>query len=228
MNGEPNINSTTGWIEQQRPWVRILLLALAAVAAIFIAGVLVGFGWASYEHGHILPRKPAAWAALALALAISWGLYRLIRALLRPSSTNPMTSFDRRYWRMWFLVGALGVPIGVGLSLATIDQGSPNPFGWVAPGETLQPITAVLLATSFLFACTIGLFLYHRAIDDHEERAMLWGSYIAFYGLVAMLLSHWLLEKGGLVPAVTSGSAMLLVVAAFAIQWAVWAWFKFR
>lgn len=54
------------------------------------------------------------------------------------------------------------------------------------------------------------------------------GSQLAYYFLAAAIPIYWLLFRGGLVPALTAGGAMILLLASLAVQAAVWAWFKFR
>ena len=214
------------WVERLSPAWRILLLLIAGTLALFTVGFFVGFGWAAFDHGH-LPRKPAAWAALALAVALSWGLYRLIRALLRPSMTAGMTAFDRRYTKMWLIVCLLGVPIGVAMSLM-VHRGDPGDMARHIVDGPLPAIGALSVAAALFAAFVIAAVLYHRAIDDHEERAYLWGSQVAYYSLAAAIPIYWLLWRGDLVPALTAGGAMLMLLASFIIQTAVWAWFKFR
>ena len=87
---------------------------------------------------------------------------------------------------------------------------------------------AVLLAILVTGTFAASVWLYHRAIDDHEERAYLWGSQVAYYFLILALPAWWLLERGGIVPAITTGVAFLAILVSFLVQGAVWAWLKFR
>ena len=89
------------------------------------------------------------------------------------------------------------------------------------------PIAALLavLTTGFFAA---AVWLYHRTIDDHEERAYLWGSQLAYYLLVLALPAWWLLERGGIVGPVTATVALIAILISFLVQEIVWAWLKFR
>lgn len=215
------------WIDKLSLWQRVALLFVTTVIALSLAGVFVGFGIASYEHGHLLPRKPIGWLALGVAAGLSIVVYRIVRALFRMSWTPSMTSFDQRYAKMWLIVMLLGAALGVALVFAT-RNGDPRDVALVLSNGALSPTGAILLSAALAVLLGIAVILYHRAIDDHEERAYLWASQIAYYFLAIIIPIFWLLSRGGLVPALTAGGAMLMLLASFVIQGAVWAWFKFR
>ena len=124
------------------------------------------------------------------------------------------------------LVTALGIPVGAALALSTRsdDLASLNPFG-------TQPIAApiaILLAVLVTGFFSVAVALYHRTINDHEERAYLWGSQLAYYFLVLALPAWWLLERGGIVGPITTGIAFIAILISFLVQAIVWAWLKFR
>ena len=221
-------SKSADWIGRQKPAARIALLFLAIVLALFVAGVFAGFVVASVEHGHILPRKPVGWLVILAAALAGFILYRAIRALLRPALSTGLSSFEQRYSKMWLLVMLLGVPVGIGLAMFSLSGDPRASFGRIFTDGALPPVGAVLISTSLALLFGIAAVLYHRAIDDHEERAYLWGSQIAYYFLAAAIPIYWLLFRGGLVPALTAGGAMLLLLTSFVVQAVVWAWFKFR
>lgn len=213
--------------ERLSPAMRIALLLVAIFLAVATAGFFVGFGMAAIDHGH-LPRKPLGWAVLAGAILLSYGLYRLIRWLLHPSLTAAMTPYSRRYSKMMLVIMLLSAPLGAALALMAL-RGNPSGMAQrIFIDGPLPAAGAVALAGVLLVIMSAAVILYHRAIDDHEERAYLWGSQLAYYFLAAAIPIYWLLFRGGLVPALTAGGAMLLLLASFVVQAAVWAWFKFR
>jgi len=216
------------WVEQQRPVTRIALLIVAIILALLVAGIFAGFMIASLEHGHLLPRKPRGWAFLTIAAASGYALYRAIRLLLRPSLSAGLSPFEQRYSKMWLIVMSLGLPIGIGLAMLSRRGNRRDSLTRIFIDGTLPAGGAVLLAATVMVVLGVGAMLYHRAIDDHEERAYLWGSQIAYYFLAAAIPVYWLLDRGGLVPTITAGGAMLMLLASLVIQGAVWAWFKFR
>ena len=216
------------WVERRKPGTRIGLLLLAIVLALFVGGMITGFIVASVEQGHFLPRKPMGWIVLIGALLAGYGLYRAIRLLLRPSLSEGLSPFEQRYSKMWLWVVLLGVPIGIGLAMFSLDSEPGGSYFGIFSDGVLPPYGAALLSIALLILFGVAAILYHRTIDDHEERAYLWGSQIAYYFLAASIPIYWLLFRGGLVPALTAGGAMLLLLASFVVQAAIWAWFKFR
>lgn len=213
--------------ERMHPAIRILLLILASILALFVVGFFIGFGVSTFDQGH-LPRKPIAWALLGGGAVASYAIYRSIRALLPASLTAEMTSFDRRYARMWLIICLLGVPIGAALALMVLRGDPQGAIRRIFVDGSLPAAGALALSAALVAAFATAAVLYHRAIDDHEERAYLWGSQAAYYSLAAAIPVYWLLWRGELVPALTAGGAMLMLLASFIVQAAVWAWFKFR
>ena len=121
---------------------------------------------------------------------------------------------------------ALGVPVGIVLAMSTLDAdaGNFNPFGSTPIAKPVAALLAILVTGTF----AASVALYHRAIDDHEERAYLWGSQIAYYFLILALPAWWLLERGGIVAPITTAVAFGGILLSFLVQGAVWAWLKFR
>jgi hypothetical protein len=219
--------NVTSSAERLSPTTRIALLALAGLLAFCLAGFFIGFGAAAIDHGH-LPRKPLAWGILAGAVGLAYGLYRLIRWLTTPSLGAGMTPYNLRYSKMMGIIMLLSAPLGAALAVMALRGDATDMTRRIFVDGALPAAGAIALAALLLVALSIAVILYHRAIDDHEERAYLWGSQIAYYFLAAFIPIYWLLFRGGLVPALTAGGAMLLLLTSFLVQAAVWAWFKFR
>ena len=202
---------------------RVLIAILLSITGLFLLGLAAGVIAAMITKGHLPSRLwvvalPVIGAPLgALSLWASW------RLAAPPQSAS---GYEQRYWRMWMLVTALGIPVGAALAFSTRsgDLKSFNPFG-TEPIEAPIAILLALLVTGFFAA---AVWLYHRTIDDHEERAYLWGSQLAYYFLVLALPAWWLLERGGIVGPVTALVALVAILVSFLVQGVVWAWLKFR
>ena len=215
-----------GWADRLGSTARFTLIVLGAILGLFAVGMVAGFSYAIFEDGQ-LPTKPLAYlifaAMLGLVAVVGWVLVTLIR------SRNPqaMSGFDRRYWKMWAVVAALGMPVGIGIALLGLgDQG--DGFSLVLSNSPIAPLTAIIGSLLVGVPLVMSAIIYHRTIDDHEERAYLWGSTVAFYFLALTFPLHWLLQRGGLIPALTIGMALLLILFSCIIQAIVWALFKFR
>ncbi len=202
---------------------RILLALLLAFVGLFLLGVTVGVIAAAVSHG----RLPAKLWVLALPLfAAPLGLAGLFASWRLAAPPKTASAYEKRYWRMWLLIVLLSTPIGI--LLGSISQRSGmaalNPFS----DTPISAVTAIVLVALITGLAGLAITLYHRAVDDHEERAYLWGSQLAYYFLILAFPAWWLLERGGLVGAITTAGALGAILVSLVVQGAVWAWLKFR
>ena len=208
----------------QRPAAqRIVLAILLGIVGMFLLGLAVGVIAAGISKGHLPSRL---WVLGLPVVAAPLGVLSIYAAWRLAAPPTSASGYEKRYWRTWLIVMALGVPVGMVLSMATLTPGSGgfNPFASTPIAKPIAVLLAILVTGTFALA--VGL--YHRAIDDHEERAYLWGSQIAYYFLILALPAWWLLERGGIVAPVGTGTAFIAILISFLVQGAVWAWLKFR
>src|SRR3546814_4441316 len=71
----------------------------------------------------------------------------------------------------------------------------------------------------------VSIILYHRAIDDHEERAWLWASLAGCYSFVFPAPVWWMLHRADLAPPV---DAMALFLLSLVVNSVIYLWMKFR
>ena len=222
MNAEAN----AGWAERLGSTARILLLVVTAIFGVFAVGMVGGFSAAVIEDGQ-LPTKPVVWlifaAMVGLVAVVGWVLATLVRSF-RPQT---MSGFDRRYWKMWGVMVLLGMPLGVAMAVFGLDDPGGG-FSMMISNAPIAPLTAVLVSLVVSALLIAALVIYFRTIDDHEERAYLWGSNIAFHFLALAFPLYWLLARGGLVSQITICIALLIILLSCIIQAIVWALFKFR
>lgn len=214
-------------ISRMSPVARGLTVLAAITIVMFVIGFWVGFGAGAIERGQ-LPRKPLAWVIVAIAAVATVAAVQFLRALFKTGLFAGLNRFDTRYWKMWLWIALLGIPIGIGMVLLGIMDTPAGDLERLFGTGTIGPVTASL--ATILLAATLGLaaWLYHRAIDDHEERAYLWGSQFAYYFVSLAIPAWWLLSRGGIVPPLEFAAAFSIILVSFVIQAAVWAWFKFR
>lgn len=221
-----NAHVNAGWADRLGSTARYSLIVLVAILGIFMVGMVGGFSYAIIEDGR-LPTKPLAYLIFAAILGgtalAGWVLATLVRSL----QSQAMSKFDRRYWKMWGIVVGLSIPIGLGVAVLGLSDQARG-FSLVLSNSPIAPLTAVGVALGVGILLVAAAIIYHRTIDDHEERAYLWGSTLAYYFLILAFPLHWLLARGGLVPAMSIGIALLLVLLSCIIQAIVWALFKFR
>lgn len=222
MNRAPPTAVT--WVDRLSPTARGIAIGFSALFLIFLAGAIFGFVTAMVEKG--APHKPLAWVALAgfvLAFAVlALMLVRLIGTWKSPG----LSAFDKRYYRMWGLVVALCLPIGVGLTM--LDGPPDDSMSSLFSNGAIDPSAALAFCAVALPLFIFASVLYHLTIDDHEERAYLWGSTVAFYFVAAALPTAWVLGRGGWIEPLGAGLAFAILFASFLIQSLVWLWFKFR
>ena len=212
---------TGGWVDRLTLPVRILFLVISIFALVFAVGVVIGIGAAILEHGTLKPLSvAAAAAAIAVAALFGWFCWRLSAFWRRPERS----AYERRYSRMMVALVGAGLPVGVLLGVA----GNDKPHETLFSNMPLDPLFAGIAAATLVLVLGGSLVLYHRSIDDHEQQAYLWANSLAFYFLTLALPAAWLLARGGLIAPIGIGAAMILLLAAFCINFTVWAWLKYR
>ena len=135
------------------------------------------------------------------------------------------SAYEKKYWNVWLVIVGISAPVGAISAILLLRSGVPASSLFTAP---IAPGVAIALALLVTAVCIAAIALYHRAIDDHEERAYLWGSQLAYYFLIVAFPAWWLLERGGIVGAITTGTAFVAVLLSAVVQAGVWAWLKYR
>jgi hypothetical protein len=202
---------------------RVVIAILLGIGGMFLLGMAVGAVAGMVEKGHLPTRLWVAFLPFVSAPLGGLAIYSAWRLAAPPKTAS---GYEKRYWRTWLIVMALSVPVGIALAMSSQTErlGTFNPF---ASTPISAPVAALLaLLVTGTFAAT--LILYHRAIDDHEERAYLWGSQLAYYFLILAFPAWWLLQRGGIVAPIDTTIAFVAVLLSFLVQGAVWAWLKFR
>jgi len=200
---------------------RIALLILATIAFMFSIGVVIGIAVAAAERGELRPRGAGLLAAaLAGAALFGWACWSL-GAHWRQPGRSP---YEKRYSKMMLVLFSAGLPIGLLIGLAGHGQRDNSLFS----NGPLDPTLAAIAAVGSVLILAATLVLYHRSIDDHEQQAYLWANSLAFYFLALVMPAAWLLARGDLIGPLGFGTAMLILLAAFCINFTVWAWLKYR
>lgn len=222
MDGQAQGN----WADRMGSTKRYTLIVIISIFGIFMIGMLAGFSYAIYEDGK-LPTKPLAYiifaAIVGLASLVGWVLATLIRSLRHQS----MSGFDRRYWKMAAVIVGLSIPLGIGIAVLGLNDQSDG-IDLVMSNAPIAPSIAISFAVMLTILLAFAAIYYHRTVDDHEERAYLWASTLGYYFLVLAFPLHWLLARGGIVPVLTIGVALLLILFSSVVQAIAWALFKFR
>lgn len=204
---------------------RLPLAFLLTTVGLFLVGVGAGVITAIVVKG--APSAGKEWLYAVPLVSLILGAFALRKAWHFAAPPADSSAYERRYWRMWMWVAALGVPIGALFVIPLQDREGIdrfNPFTMSA----LDPTWSLLLTAVMLAMLIAAIIIYHRTIDEQEEQGYLWGSQIAYYFLSLFFPAWWVLERGDWLPPLTLGAAIGAVLVSFVLQAAVWAWFKFR
>ena len=221
-----NAHSQGNWASRLGPTARTILIIVAVIFGMLAIGIVAGFSYAIVEDGK-LPTKPIVWAILVamigLVAATGWVLLSLYRSL----QPERMSRFDRRYWKMWVVIIGLSAIVGMAVAVLGVSDQSDG-LSLVISNAPISSGMAIVTSILITVLMVLAAIYYHRTVDDHEERAYLWGSTIGYYFLVLAFPLYWLLARGSLVPTLTIGIALLIILFSCIVQAIVWALFKFR
>lgn len=136
---------------------------------------------------------------------------------------RPMSPRRKRYWTALGIAGAFGGVLGAWMQMAQSDGPA---LGLALFSNSALPANfAIGSSVVWVVGMAISLILYHRSIDDHEERAYLWAGTAAWYTLTLAAPTWWVLHRASLAPA---PDVMLLFLGALAVNAIVWLWLKYR
>lgn len=139
-----------------------------------------------------------------------------------PTARRRISPRQRRYRFALGFAAILGGILGVWMS---IDQSAgAHSFESVFSGS-LSAGFAIGASLFWVLGLAISLAIYHRAIDDHEERAWLWAGLAGWYAFIVPAPIWWVLHRADLAP---PADAMLLFLFSMVVNAIVWLWLKYR
>lgn len=141
---------------------------------------------------------------------------------LHPGKRVPLSPRQRRYWRALGLSAVVGGIVGGWL---VVDQPEGRSAFELARTGSLSACFAIGASALWTIGLAVSCILYHRAIDDHEERAWLWAGLAGWYAFVFSAPVWWVLHRAALAPPV---DAMILFILSMIVNAIVYLWFKFR
>jgi hypothetical protein len=207
--------------DDTKPRSLAALIAWPIVIALIAAGLLGGFAGhnqaALDSGGTPLPAWVGPLAAVAFAifaLAIYARRYR--------STWQGLSPRKQRYWLTLGFCAAIGGIVGGWL---VADQPTGRGLSETLASGSLSPGFAVGASLLWIAGLAIGMVLYHRSIDDHEERAWLWACVAGWYAFIFPAPAWWVLHRAALAPPV---DIMTLFAFSLIVNAIVWLWLKFR
>lgn len=193
--------------------VRIALLIAASLGGLFAIGVVVGLLAGHAERGGPLDARLIGLIAAAalLALGCAYAGYRALRGI---AAEDPGTSRERRGRIVFLSCFALGVAMGIALTL-----GGESPLAGFSDAP-ISPVLAVVLAAITVILLPLVCLYWHRRVADEQEKAAYGaGVLLAIYAYWIGAPAWWLLWRGGLVPAPDGVLIYFATIAVAAIGW---------
>jgi hypothetical protein len=187
------------------------------IGTAFLAGAVSGYVDATLEKGGSAPSAAMLFGLVSVLGLAALGLY--------------LSRFGR-FWKHWSrrkqlyvvsisLSAFLGFVISIGLRQASGSQSGFDPFG----NGPVALVPALIVAAVWLLGMALAIGLYQRNIDEHEQRAYLWGGVAGFNAIAMIAPVWWLLARAGQLPPV---DGMLLFLMSAAANAAVYLWIKYR
>lgn len=139
------------------------------------------------------------------------------------TAKRPMSPRRKRYLTAIGFSVAIGGLIGIWSR--TVSPGGADAAPLFLGNPVLTASFAIGASALWVIGMAIGIPLFHRAVDDHEERALLWSGLAAWYAFAFAAPVWWLLHHADLAPPV---DAMLLFAGSTIVNLTAWLWLKFR
>ncbi|MBR2173487.1 hypothetical protein [Sphingopyxis sp.] len=141
-------------------------------------------------------------------------------------TVKPRRRLSPRQRRYRFALGFAAVVGGIVGGWMVADQPKGGDYGpEVIFNGPLSASFAIGAALLWVLGLAISIAIYHRAIDDHEERAWLWAGLAGWYAFIIPAPVWWVLHRADLAP---PADAMLLFVLSMVVNGIVWLWLKYR
>lgn len=199
--------------------IRALIgLLIGLVAAIFCAGVAEGFLAAMSEDGSP-PISPRFGGVTVGTFITTVTLLLTVPYLPKWRTMSPRR---RLYWGSLAGSALLG---GVIALLLITDGEAARSAPKLLSNLPLNPDFALAASALWFIGIGAACIAYHRAIDDHEERAWLWAGLAGWYAFVLPAPAWWVLHRAAVAPPV---DVMVLFIVSMLVNAIVWLWLKFR
>ncbi|MDO9369345.1 MAG: hypothetical protein Q7T68_12320 [Sphingopyxis sp.] len=187
------------------------------ISTIFLMGIVAGYLDAMAENGGNGPSSSIG-AGLVLLLGIAAMALYVRRA---GKFWQGWSRRKRLYWASLGGAALLGVMSAALLQSGDVELGVDALF----TNGALSPSIAIALSLLWAVGLAITMTIYHRAIDDHEERAWLWAGLAGWYAFIVPAPAWWILHRASLAP---PADVMLLFVLSMVVNAIVYLWLKFR
>lgn len=140
-------------------------------------------------------------------------------------TVKPRRRASPRQRRYRFALGFAAVVGGIVGGWMVADQPADRNAVEMAVSGSLSASFAIGAALLWVLGLGISVVIYHRAVDDHEERAWLWAGLAGWYAFIVPAPVWWVLHRAALAP---PADVMLLFIFSMIANAVVWMWLKYR
>ena len=141
----------------------------------------------------------------------------------RGASKFSLSRRQKLYWSSLILSALLGLAMAWFMkSTDMIAADYWHQFDFLKP--VISKNSAITGAIIYFISILLIYILYHKGMDEQEERAYLIANTASWYFLLAAVPIWWLFSRAGIAPQI---DGLDIATAALTINIAVWAWKKF-
>jgi hypothetical protein len=141
----------------------------------------------------------------------------------RGVSKFPLSRRQKQYWGSLVISSLLGLLMGFFLNSTNstvADNGQIFDFSSSVMSKSSAILGSIIYIISFFTIFT----LYHKGMDEQEERAYLIANTASWYFIILTIPIWWFLSRANIAPPF---DGITIAVASFVINISVWAWKKF-
>jgi hypothetical protein len=141
----------------------------------------------------------------------------------RGASKFSLSRRQKQYWGSFAVSAILGLAmIWFMISTGLLDKDSKHAFDFTS--SLISKTSAVIGAVIFVLFEIIVIILYHKGMDEQEERAILIANTATWYFLIIAIPAWWLLSRASILPPF---DGLTVAISSLIINLSVWLWKKF-
>ena len=141
----------------------------------------------------------------------------------RGASKFSLSRRQKQYWGSLVAAAALGLLMGWFLD-STDAPGKDSKDIFDLSLAIISKSSAISISALYLISFIIIFTLYHKGMDEQEERAYLIANTASWYFVILSAPIWWILSRSGIAPPI---EPMTIATVSFVINISVWAWKKF-
>ncbi len=139
----------------------------------------------------------------------------------RGTSKFSLSRRQKQYWGAWAASTTFGIlTAAFFISSGIIGSGQFLNFSSSEISKNAAIIGSLMYSASLMIVC----ILYHKGMDEQEERAYLIANTASWYFLMLAIPVWWLLDKANIARPI---DGITIAIASLFVNLAVWVWKKF-